>query len=513
MAGMIQFIEALCGPEPKELDPRDAEALAGELSAAGDVRVYCESLVGAQGTLYAAARGTRTKRYVLALSKEKSEGAIEFGAYWLKVSEWTPRLAHDLRAVLPFLRPAPLGGGTSAGLGDRLGLATPGHVRAVKGTGITPAFAQQSIREMTRTRRTPQDVMDDAAWGVLVAGWREPWGADADHLKTTEDVDRCAEAGFVMYTIDPGDHVDDAAADDSAEALQVKLGSLPWAELETTLEDCRARHVKGEVTEEDFARAVAKYGKAVAHTVKMARYIKKTLSPRPFEIEVSVDETATPTTPFEHRFVVSELGRLGVEPASVAIRFVGEFEKGVDYKGDLDVFRSETEKHAAIARSLGGYKLSIHSGSDKFSVYPIITDAVEAAGGAVHLKTAGTSYLEALRALAEVDIELFREIAAVACSRYEEDRATYHVSGEASDVPEPGSITTETAQGLLDHDGARQVFHVTYGSALHAECSRGGTLGEALKDTLVSSPRNEEVHMEALARHFRRHLEAFIRSE
>ena len=505
----MELIDALCGAEPKRLDARDAEALAAELDAAGDVRVYCESFAAAGGVAYAAARGERRGRCVLALSKERSEGAIRFGTYWMSVNEWTPEVAERLRGKLESLQPRPLGPGTSAGLGDRLGIATAGHARAVTGTGITPAFAQQSIREMTRTKRTPQEVMDDATWGVLAAGWRRPWGADADHLKTPEAVDRCAEAGFVMYTIDPGDHVDDAAAEDPRDALKRKLRGLPWEELETTLEECRARHVRAEVPELDFARAAAKYGKAVAHTVRMARHVEHTLSPRPLEIEVSVDETATPTTPFEHRFVITELGRLGVEPASVAIRFVGEFEKGIDYKGDLGVFKSETERHAEIARDFGGYKLSIHSGSDKFSVYPVIAEATK---GAVHLKTAGTSYLEALRALALVDIELFGEIAAVARSRYDSDRATYHVSGRAEDCPEPDSITTRVAQELLDHDGARQVFHVTYGSALEAACSRGGTLGRALKDALVASARNEEVHMDMLERHFRRHLEPFVKA-
>jgi hypothetical protein len=510
MPGIMEFIDTLCGEEPKRLALHDAEALAAALDAVGDVRACCGSFAAAGGELRVAARGMRAERYVLTLSKERKEGAIPFGTYWMGVNGWTPAVAAELRAKFPFLRPVPLGPGPSVGLGDRLGIATAGHARAVKGTGVTPAFAQQSIREMTRTKRTPQQVIDGAMWGVLVSGRREAWGADADHLKTTEDVDRCAEAGFVMYTIDPGDHVDDAATDEPPDTLGRKLAEkpdgLPWADLETTLRECRARHVKADVSEEMFARAAAKYGRAIAHAVKMARHIERTLSPRPFEIEVSVDETASPTTPFEHRFVATELTRLGVKIDSLAVRFVGGFEKGVDYRGDLDAFRAEAEEHAQVARELGGYKLSIHSGSDKFCVYPIIAEATR---GSAHLKTAGTSYLEALRALAEVDVDLFREIAAVARARYDDDRATYHVSGAAGDVPEPESITAEVARGLLDRDGARQVFHVTYGSALQAACSRGGTVGEQIKDTLAASSKNEEVHMGMLERHLRRHVEPF----
>ncbi len=103
------------------------------------------------------------------------------------------------------------------------------------------------------------------------------------------------------------------------------------------------------------------------------------------------------TTPFEHWLVASELRRLGVEWVGLAPRFVGDFEKGIDYRGDLEVFRREYLKHLAIAEALGPYKISIHSGSDKFGVYRVIG---EIGKGGVHVKTAGTSYLEALRTVA-----------------------------------------------------------------------------------------------------------------
>lgn len=157
------------------------------------------------------------------------------------------------------------------------------------------------------------------------------------------------------------------------------------------------------------------------------------------------------------------------------------------------------------ARELGGYKLSVHSGSDKFSVYPILAEATR---GAIHLKTAGTSYLEALRAVAEADIDLFREIAAVARACYDADRRTYHVSGSASDVPEPGGIAADGACALLDHVGARQVFHVTYGSVLDAAAPGGGTLGDGIKRCLDA---NEELHWAVVGRHIERHLAPFAR--
>ena len=126
-------------------------------------------------------------------TKGAAEGAVLVGPA-------SPKNAAALRRRLEWLRPRPLGTKTSAGLGDRLGLATPGHVRAVRAVGgfpaIAPIFPQQSIREMTRTGRTPIEVMDDATWGMFAEGWRDGTGADADHLKTTADIDACLAVGF-----------------------------------------------------------------------------------------------------------------------------------------------------------------------------------------------------------------------------------------------------------------------------------------------------------------------------
>src|SRR5687767_3494654 len=107
-------------------------------------------------------------------------------------------------------KPLPLGLSPSFGSGDRLGLATPGHVASMRraGNAVAPIYAQQSIREMTRTARSREQVMGDALRGASESGWTAPQGADADHLKTPQDVDRTAAAGFCFFTIDPSDYVD-----------------------------------------------------------------------------------------------------------------------------------------------------------------------------------------------------------------------------------------------------------------------------------------------------------------
>jgi hypothetical protein len=156
--------------------------------------------------------------------------------------------ARALRETLPWLRPRPLGMTLSAGFGDRLGMATPGHVRALHrlheampDARVAPIFAQQSVRENARTGRTPQDVLDDATWGAFAAGWHGLVGADVDQVKTVEDLDAIAAAGHTLYTFDPGDYV--VSLDHVfPDGLRAAFDALPWRELETTLGDLVRRY-------------------------------------------------------------------------------------------------------------------------------------------------------------------------------------------------------------------------------------------------------------------------------
>ena len=421
-----------------------------------------------------------------------------------------------LRARLPWLQPRLLGLETSAGFGDRLGLATPGHVRAMRaaGMGVRPIFAQQSIREMHRTGRSPQEVMDDATWGVFQEGWREGVGADADHLKTPADIDACLAAGFTFYTIDPGEHVDNRAEHFSLSELREVASTLP-TEVQPAASGLLGETYDFEgksiaLDEYLLLKAAVKYGRAVAHVAALYHHLSQAAGDRPHELEVSVDETEQPTSHAEHVYLASELKRLGVRWVSLAPRYVGRFEKGVDYispegvTGDLTAFEPDFALHAAIARQLGPYKLSLHSGSDKFSVYPT---AARLTRGLVHLKTAGTSYLEALRTLAAVDPRFFRELYAFACERYEQDRASYHVSAELERAPLPEAVAEQDLPELLDHFDAREILHVTFGSVLTTR----NALGERLYYNRLMALLREhaEAYAANLERHFVRHLEPF----
>ncbi len=413
-----------------------------------------------------------------------------------------------LRSHLDWLWPRPLGLIPSAGMGDRIGLATPGHVRAARAVGgkVAPIFIQQSIREMARTNRTPQQVMDDATLGIFMEGWQAPHGADADHLKTHEDIDACLKYGYSFFTVDPGAHVDNRAGTAGLGELIEMAKALP-EDVSVKASGLAAKTIQIEnlsitFNELTLLKAAVKYGKAIAQVADMYRHLVQAAGQHPFEFEVSVDETEQPTSHAEHIYIASELKRLGVDWVSLAPRYVGRFEKGVDYIGDLGTFDADFAGHAAIARAFGPYKLSLHSGSDKFSIYP---SAARQARGLVHLKTAGTSYLEALRTVAAVDPDFLQEIYIFARECYPNDRASYHVSAELKRAPLPSMVTDW--QGLLDQFDAREILHVTFGSILTNKTTTGALhFHERLMGFLR---RNAEAYAANLEKHFIRHLTPF----
>lgn len=406
----------------------------------------------------------------------------------------------------------------SFGFGDRIGLATPGHVAAMKraGAGFAPIFPQQSIREMKRTGRTPQQVLDAAVSGMDASEWSGPSGADADHLKTREDVDITADAGFTFYTIDPSDHVDGKADDYDESMLREKFAPLrstiDWFDSYTgrrvSLPDGRSFTID----EQAAIRCVVKYGLAIEHAIDLAKYIRDVNARvnRQVELELSIDETRQPTSLAEHFIIADQCRHRGAELISLAPKFIGEFEKGVDYKGDLKQLERSLADHAQLARMLGPYKLSLHSGSDKLSLYPLLAKATN---GCFHVKTAGTSYLEALRVVARHDELLFRQIVDAARRHYDTDKATYHVSAEVNKLP-PAAEVSSAAQlekiylGLWSDvpagcgftEPGRQVLHCTFGTVL-----MDPDLGTRMRQLLQA---HADTYTEILADHFTRHLQA-----
>jgi hypothetical protein len=406
----------------------------------------------------------------------------------------------------------------SFGFGDRIGSATPGHVAAMKaaGSGIAPIFPQQSIREMKRTGRSPKQVIDDALSGMQESAWTGSCGADADHLKTTADVDATAAIGFTFYTIDPSDFVDGQADDYDEPRLREQFASVvtstSWIQQYVNRHVPLANNRTFTIDEPSAMRCAVKYGRALEHAIQLAQYIRQVneAADRPFELELSIDETPQPTSLAEHYIIASECRRRGVSLVSLAPRYVGEFEKGIDYKGNLEQLEQSLADHAFLARELGPYKLSLHSGSDKLSLYSILARATQ---GRFHVKTAGTSYLEALRVVARHDAALFRRIIDMARQHYDRDKATYHVTADVRRLPSTNDVSDivaleKTYLGVWSSvpagrgftEPGRQVLHCTFGTVL-----MDAELGGLIRPLLQS---HADSYTELLCDHFVRHLHA-----
>jgi rubrerythrin len=458
-------------------------------------QVYERSIQKKGSTVFCVVRGSDGEKELYVQGEARFSGGkplAEGNLYRL-----TPQTAHDLAQVFPWLtaqripvdRP-------SFGFGDRLGLATPGHIMSLGKTNVFPILAQQSVRENSRTGRTFAEVLASVIFGAFQEGYNGGFGADADHLKRVEDALEAAEIGYTFFTCDPSEHVV-GVEKLGDEELRQRFSALNRADewrqeyLDRPFPIAKLGELR--FTEDALLRAAVKYGNAIEFAVEMYRALTERL-PHGFDYEVSVDETDFPTSPLEHLFVARELRRRGVEFVSLAPRFVGAMEKGVDWRGDLDQFKQELHAHAAIARDMGSYRLSLHSGSDKFTLYPLLHAQTH---GCWHVKTAGTSYLVALDVVARNDPSFFREIMQLSLSAFAADKQSYHISADPARISPLDTVSDDNLAQLVAKHDSRQVLHVGFGSVL-------SQLGDRLNVFLASY---EQEHYAGLAHHLGRHLQ------
>ncbi|MEC6747973.1 tagaturonate epimerase family protein [Marinilactibacillus sp. XAAS-LB27] len=394
---------------------------------------------------------------------------------------------------------------TTIGLGDRLGLASPGHISAIRDKKAKPILAQQSIRELTLMDRTIDDIVDAASYAVFQEDYQDGFGADGDHLKEEADIKRALDAGMTMLTLDCSDHIENAVANYTKEEVQAHYDELP--EDERTGYEKRyldqTFHIHSfdlSFSKEALMFNVLLYKKALDFTVFVFdEYVQK--ANQEIDFELSIDETETVTSPASHFFVANELAERGVKVNSLAPRFIGEFQKGVDYMGELDQFEADFKQHAEIAKTLD-YKISIHSGSDKFSVFPIIGNHTE---GLFHLKTAGTNWLEAMRVLAQTEPELYRKMHSYAFEHFPEAQKYYHITPDLSGIPGLDKVNDAELPEYLNDRNARQVLHVTYGVLLTAETNEGQPLFKNI--FFEKMKEREEEYRRTLTEHIGKHLE------
>jgi len=424
------------------------------------------------------------------------EGETEnFGTFEFKRCPLSNSNAKIIRRFFPFTNPVshknhPF----TLGLGDRLGLASPGHIRLIKDMNVFPVLAQQSIRELNLTGRTYDDVLSAAVWAVFQEGYKKGYGADGDHLKTREEVKMALDCGFTMITLDCSEHIrNDIVTLDKPE-IDVLYNFLDA----NTTKKLEEEYADKTISSDNLKKIVLIYFDAINHTIDIYNCL---LRGKSIDFEISIDETAFTTSPEAHYFVANELLKAGIEITSLAPRFCGEFQKGIDYKGDLDQFAEEFSIHAKIANKLG-YKLSVHSGSDKFAVFPVI---YRETGREIHVKTAGTNWLEALRVIAKKNPELFRDIFTFALEKLPYAKKFYHITENIENIPDINHLNDNELPSLLDQNDSRQVLHVTYGSILSAVNSGGTTV---YKDKIYAVLNQyEEDYYNALIKHIGKHIE------
>ena len=473
-----------------------------------DFMYYTDSLQKNQ-YLQACMARDKESRFLLLSSAANSgdfaafEGECVSGkGVFVKKAPLTEKNAAALRKAFPWTAPVPvLNKKCSFGCGDRLGLATSAHAQLFKKYDAFPVFAQQSIRELNLTKRTYRSVIDDATFQVFQAGYTGGYGADGDHLKSFEHIDMALDVGVTMLTLDLSDELHPAFADVSGAELEKAYAGCP-ADVRA---ECEKVYLAGPIelktstlnfTKEELMRCVLIYTDAMNFAAKVGERLRQHGAGK-VDLEISVDETSAPTLPEHHYFVANELKRRGVVFASLAPRFIGEFQKGIDYIGDLKEFRRQFGQHVEIADFFGTYKVSVHSGSDKFSAFPIIG---ELTGGHFHLKTAGTSWLEAVEAIAYADPKLFREIYTKAFDALPAALKLYHITADFSVLPKENTLTDAQLPDLLKCVPGRQLLHITYGAMLGEDQQMHEKIYRAL---FV----HEEEYQKQLDEHFRKHIE------
>lgn len=398
-----------------------------------------------------------------------------------------------LNRYFPYTIPQAMGrAATTLGLGDRLGLANYAHLLCIREKNVLPILAQQSMRELQLTHRTYEDVLDAAVWAVFRAGWRYGFGADGDHLKNEKDIAGALACGYSMITLDCSE-VLQPVPEAPSQRRQAYL-ALP-EELRTVLEHTYKNRVLGlgfSYSQARLEELAICYGQAIALSCRVWRLIQK--AGRAVDLELSLDETAFTTAPDAHFFVASELQRYGVSLNSLAPKFVGEFQKGVDYIGDPQAFAQDLSAHCRIA-DFFGYKISVHSGSDKFSVFPAVGQCT---GGRFHLKTAGTSWLEAVRVIAKQEPDLYRRMHRRALEVLTQARAYYVVHADPARIEPLDLRVDEELPQYMNEDDARQLLHITYGFLLDTPGMK--------QDIYQALDRHREEYQTGLEHHIGAHV-------
>lgn len=387
------------------------------------------------------------------------------------------------------------------GVGDRFAHQAKAQLRACQliaadGVDVTPVW-NKSNREHTFIGSEPASVRQAAQEAVATLRWEKPWHVDADHIGVAT-VDRFIPASD-FFTLDVADAIGKPATPESLQRFIDRhpelVGTIAIPQIANPFQTTRA----------DIERIAGKFLLATQEAGKIFRHIAAKKGNEDFAAEVSMDETDTPQTPPELLVILAALADEGVPVQTIAPKFTGRFNKGVDYVGDLAQFEREFHDDlAVIAFAVGRYglpsnlKLSVHSGSDKFSLYPVIRRLLPQFGAGLHIKTAGTTWLEELIGLAEAGgeaLDLAKEIYADAMAHVDELTAPYAavIDIDPAKLPSAEEVagwTSAQFTGALRHDQSHPAFNPSFRQLLHVAFKLAAKKGRRYLDLLEA---NEEI--------------------
>jgi tagaturonate epimerase len=404
----------------------------------------------------------------------------------------------------------------SVGVGDRFAHQAKAQLEACicasrAGVEVIPVW-NKSNREHNLIGSEPSSTRVAADAAVKALGWTKPYYCDADHINL-QTVERFL-ASSDFYTIDVADFIakkaDQSAIDDFTIRHRELVGKIKLEGVEESFE----------ITPALLSQIASKFLSAVEHTGAVYRKIESAKGKGNFISEVSMDETDFAQTPLELLIILAAIADLGIPLQTIAPKFSGRFNKGVDYAGDISQFAREMELDlAAIAYAVrlyglpGNLKLSIHSGSDKFSIYPAIHFALKKFNAGVHLKTAGTTWLEEVIGLAESGGEglvLSKEIYAEAYSRREELCHPYAavIDIDTHKLPVPAEVwqwSSEQFTSALRHNPNSEAYNRSFRQMLHVGFKVAARMGRRYLDLLEANEKviAKNVTYNLYARHIR----------
>lgn len=389
----------------------------------------------------------------------------------------------------------------SFGVGDRFAHQTKAQLAAIRkaaqqGLDITPVW-NKSFREHTIINSKPIQTREAADLAVKELNWQNTYFLDADHinLDTVDHFMDCCD----FFTLDVADYIGKtASANDIKNFVSENTRYIGKLELD-------GQERTFEITEEILYQIAGKYLFAVQEAGKIYQHIKEKKSDEDIVIEVSMDETDSPQTPLELLFILAALSKDDIPIQTIAPKFSGRFNKGVDYVGDINQFRQEFEEDLAVIEFAVNkfnlpkdLKLSVHSGSDKFSIYPVINTAVKKYDAGVHIKTAGTTWLEELIGLAEAEgtgLEMAKVIYGKALLKYDVLCAPYASVIDIDPDKLPSAEVVNSWDGKkyaesLRHDQNNANYNPHLRQLLHVGYKIAADMGE---DYLKALQENEKV--------------------